>query len=382
MQPEFNAPPQQRHKEVYSHRAPWPIYSLHWSQRPGVFRLGLGSCVEEYGNRLQVVQLPAKGEPLVPVASADHPYPATKLMWTPAKGQAPELMATTGDYLRIWDFRERTDMVDPPPDPAGRREQVEPCVLTMKATLANIRRSGQSQGKKDLCAPLTSFDWNDTDPSMIVTSSIDTTCTVWDINAQQAKTQLIAHDKEVFDVAFARGTDIFASVGADGSVRMFDLRSLEHSTIMYETPPLSYPSSSPQATSSAGAPAAPDNSPLLRISWNKQDPNYIATFQIDSPQVIILDIRVPAVPVTELVGHVGYVNAVQWAPQSSGHIVTAGDDAQALVWEIVAATKGKPIHDPILAYTAESEINQLSWNASQPEWIAVAFGDTVQALRV
>ena len=27
---------------------------------------------------------------------------------------------------------------------------------------------------------------------------------------------------------------MFASVGADGSVRMFDLRHLEHSTIIYE----------------------------------------------------------------------------------------------------------------------------------------------------
>lgn len=34
--------------------------------------------------------------------------------------------------------------------------------------------------------------------------------------------------------AFARGKDLFASVGADGSVRMFDLRSLVHSTIIYE----------------------------------------------------------------------------------------------------------------------------------------------------
>ena len=68
------------------------------------------------------------------------------------------------------------------------------------------------------------MDWNETDPKWLVTSSIDTTCTLWDLNQQVAKTQLIAHDKEVFDVAFAKGTDIFASVGADGSVRMFDLR--------------------------------------------------------------------------------------------------------------------------------------------------------------
>ena len=33
-----------------------------------------------------------------------------------------------------------------------------------------------------------------------------------------------AHDKEVYDIAFACGTEVFASVGADGSVRLFDLR--------------------------------------------------------------------------------------------------------------------------------------------------------------
>ena len=38
------------------------------------------------------------------------------------------------------------------------------------------------------------------------------------------RTQLIAHDKEVYDMAFDRGKDIFASVGADGSLRTFDLR--------------------------------------------------------------------------------------------------------------------------------------------------------------
>ena len=66
------------------------------------------------------------------------------------------------------------------------------------------------------------------------------------------KTQLIAHDKEVYDIAFSKaggGRDMFASVGADGSVRMFDLRHLEHSTIIYEDP---------------------GHTPLLRLAWNKQ----------------------------------------------------------------------------------------------------------------
>ena len=37
-----------------------------------------------------------------------------------------------------------------------------------------------SQNKNsDFCAPLTSFDWNEVDPNLLGTSSIDTTCTVW-----------------------------------------------------------------------------------------------------------------------------------------------------------------------------------------------------------
>lgn len=55
-------------------------------------------------------------------------------------------------------------------------------------------------------------------------------------------------------------------LGADGSVRMFDLRHLEHSTIIYEDP---------------------QHSPLLRLAWNKQDPNYLATVAMDACEVNI-----------------------------------------------------------------------------------------------
>ena len=38
--------------------------------------------------------------------------------------------------------------------------------------------------------------------------------------------------------------------------------------------------------------------------------------------------------------------------------------------------------DPILAYTAEGEVNQLQWSASQSDWVAIAFGQKLQILRV
>lgn len=206
---------------------------------------------------------------------------------------------------------------------------------------------------------MTSFDWNDTDPSIIGTSSIDTTCTIWNIETKQAKTQLIAHDKEVYDIAFAPSTDVFASAGADGSVRMFDLRSLEHSTIIYESPELV---------------------PLLRLTWNKHDHNYLATFLMEQNQVVILDIRAPSVPVAELNGHNACVNSIAWAPHSSCHICTGGDDAQALIWDLSAMPK--PITEPILAYNAEAPINTLQWSQAQPEWVAITFDKKLQILRV
>lgn len=132
------------------------------------------------------------------------------------------------------------------------------------------------------------------------------------------KTQLIAHDKEVYDIAFASGVHVFASVGADGSIRMFDLRSLEHSTIVYE--------------SAETAPGC--NAPLIRLAWNKQDPNYLATVTVDSSKVVILDIRVPSMPAAVLEGHTHCVNGLSWAPHSSCHICTAADDSQALIWDL------------------------------------------------
>lgn len=232
------------------------------------------------------------------------------------------------------------------------------CYLHLQLILnsSHLRFETAQNKTSEYCAPLTSFDWNESDPNIIGTSSIDTTCTIWDLTTQKARTQLIAHDREVFDLAFARGKDVFASVGADGSVRMFDLRSLDHSTIIYESPNLD---------------------PLLRLEWNKQDPNYLATFMVDSRRTIILDIRVPSVPVAELGGHLGCVNATAWAPHSSCHICTAGDDSQALIWDLSQMPK-RPVDDPILAYNADGEINNLQWSASQPDWVSIAYKDKLQ----
>ena len=66
---------------------------------------------------------------------------------------------------------------------------------------------------------------------------------------------------------------------------------------------------------------------------------------------------------------------------SSCHICTAGDDHQALIWDIQQMPR--PIEDPILAYTAaEGEVNQIQWGPTQPDWIAICYNKCCEILRV
>ncbi|CDS43003.1 WD repeat containing protein 68 [Echinococcus multilocularis] len=337
-----------KNKEIYKYEAPWNIYSLNWSLRQDKrFRLAVGSFIEEYNNKIQIITLDEEQGEFVAQPAFNHYYPATKIMWMPdPKGNCPDLLATSGDYLRIWKVSENP--------------------TKLECTLNNNQSTG-------FCAPLTSFDWNEADPTIIGASSVDTTCTIWGLETQQAigrtrnvnghvKTQVIAHDKEVYDIAFSRATgnrDIFASVGADGSVRLFDLRNLLTSTIIYENR---------------------NRTPLLRLAWNRQDPNYIATFAMDSKEVTILDLRVLSTPMATLDNHRGYLNGLAWAPHSSCHICTAGEDCLALIWDIQSMPRA--IEDPILAYTAAAEINQIQWSALQPDWIAICYQNCLEILRI
>jgi len=106
----------------------------------------------------------------------------------------------------------------------------------------------------------------------------------------------------------------------------------------------------------------------------------LATILTDSSKAVILDIRVPSMPVAELTGHQAAINGIAWAPHSPCHICTCSDDKQALIWDIT--TKPKPIDDPILAFTAGGEINQLQWCASHEDWVGICFNNYVQILRV
>jgi DDB1- and CUL4-associated factor 7 len=343
--------------EIHNSRFLGPVHAIDWCKSPApgqqlrprsAFRLGIASFTEDFRNRIAVVGLQddrvlveddyGDYPDFVTLVEVSHGYPATALQWQPAnasnfawsqKTPMTELLATTGDSLRVFEYTSdaplvASSFVGRQPSSGGHR-------LSLKAALSGVsfllffpegrvpnvpvllqqsKVQGQSGG-----APLTNFSWNEKMPSLVVTSSIDTTCTVWNLDTSTAVTQLIAHDREVYDVAWLpNSTDIFVSVGADGSLRAFDLRSLEHSTILYETPP---PKNQPPT-------GRPPSSPLLRIAFNPGDPNYMSTFHQDGSDVQILDMRSPGAPVMELRAHRAPINAAGWSSTERGLVATAG----------------------------------------------------------
>ena len=317
-------------KEIYRYKPSFPTYGLNWSPDPRFpTRLALGSFLEDHTNKIQIVQANYEDDSVQVVASVDHAYPATKVMFQPLNNSETSLLATTADFLRLWEVKDSQ--------------------IQLKALLNNNKTS-------EYCAPVTSFDWNEVSPNILGTSSIDTTCTIWDIETQQAKTQLIAHDKEVYDMAFAKNSDhLFGSVGADGSVRMFDLRSLEHSTILYESP---------------------DFKPLLRLGWDVLDQNYLACIVLGGSSIVILDVRAPSTPVTELSGHQAPINSLVWNPHSSFHLCSGSDDGKVIIWDLSSQQPA------VLFYDAQSPVNQLGWSPLDPNRIGIAIEDEVQILKV
>ncbi|ODQ83021.1 hypothetical protein BABINDRAFT_159496 [Babjeviella inositovora NRRL Y-12698] len=363
----------------------YPLYCADWTaiEGKGFESIALSSFREDTSNKLQVVHGVKTDDDIefFRVAEVSVNYPITKLQWDPSMAAAAtpapiDRLAAAAECLRIYEI-----------DPLQNNALVE------RLTLTNAKHNNLNA-----LPPLTAFDWNKVDPGLIITSSIDTTCTVWDIrNGGVAKTQLIAHDSEVFDVQFTMdSTNVFASVGNDGSVRVFDLRSLEHSTIIYEPVP--------------GSEAAP----LVRLATSHANNYHMATVVAESLAILVLDMRYPGVPVATLEGHSAPVNDIKWHP-TKNWLLSGGDDCQALVWDCTnidrdraaytqqgyypsaspgVGTPGSPsgmpsapaipgmVEDtPILAYYEAMEVNNVCWDRDG-SWFGAVSGKGFQAVKL
>ncbi|KAH0325045.1 WD40 repeat-like protein, partial [Aureobasidium melanogenum] len=400
-----------------SYMAPWAAYSFDWCKWPvpngnSCGKMAIGSYLEDPHNFIQIVDTqitsqdqsamggPAYGIDYVKVAEATCAYPVTRISWEPPSSskQSTDLLATSGDHLRLWSLPSSSQpaMLSNNINRSASVNVRDPPVQKLQplALLSNSKTPEHT-------APLTSLDWNTLSPKLIITSSIDTTCTIWDIPTLTAKTQLIAHDKEVFDVRFCAGSvDVFVSCGADGSVRMFDLRSLEHSTIIYEPSEKTDKDkaampSSPTKSSAAGLPSSP---PLLRLAASPHDAHLLATFAADSNIVRILDARQPGTALLELRGHSASLNSIEWNPSRRGMLASGGDDSQVLVWDLLNSGNGASINGgaqgeaqakgPSASWRCDYEVNNISWAPQSAltgqggDWLGVCAGKGVWGVKL
>ncbi|KAI9796767.1 MAG: hypothetical protein M1833_006007 [Piccolia ochrophora] len=406
--------------------APWAIYAFDWckwsvgggSGNSGAGKVALGSYLEDGHNFIQILETrttpqsssdpstpgtSSHGVDFIKMAEATHSYPVTRILWEPpsSQKQSTDLLATSGDHLRLWSLPANASSPNNSITRTTSNRDPAPYKLTPLALLSNSKSPEHT-------APLTSLDWNTLSPSLIITSSIDTTCTIWDIPTLTAKTQLIAHDKEVFDVRFcANSVDVFVSCGADGSVRMFDLRSLEHSTIIYEPSEkgdkvASPTSMSPTAAQQNMSPAPP----LLRLSASPHDAHLLATFSQDSNIIRILDVRQPGQALLELRGHASSINCIEWSPSRRGTLASGADDSLVLVWDLLNQTGAPPAggingtnagqpgtgsdigRGPSAAWRCDFEVGNISWAPQSAltnqggDWLGVSGGRGIWGVKL
>ncbi|RKP30087.1 WD40 repeat-like protein [Metschnikowia bicuspidata] len=396
----------------------YPIYCADWRSSGSRELVALVSFRKGYQNKIQIVHgveyhhknSSDPDDRTPPTAGADSDdsaeasscafnfslaaevpvdYPITHTQWDPLG--FPRIAASL-EVLRLYQFCSETLL---------ESELVQTHLLANNST-----GHGGSTDQYDIntLPPVTSFDWNKTDPSIIITLSVDTTCTVWDLNRSssvekhkneaQVKTQLIAHDSEVFDVKFLhKSTNVFASVSNDGSMRVFDLRSLEHSTIIYE-PILAV---SADATVNVAPGHSYNSQALLRLLASNVDQHHLATVGVNLNHVLIIDMRMPGVPVATLDALFGgmnhtAVNLIAWNPLSNV-LLTGGDDCQALVWDFtrglsrslqsaVSVNGSIVIDTPDLAFPEDLEVNNVCWReGTQTHWMGVASGKGFQAVQ-
>ena len=312
-------------KNIYDYFTNMNLYGIAF-QNGNCPRLAISSLEKRLDNKIEILEL--VDNELKNVYEQQIGYPCTKLLWSPNKSKN-SLLAFTSDCVQIYDYSE------------------EKRVLTFQTRLNNL--------KSKYCGPLTSFDWNMVNDSILGTASLDNTCTIWDLNKQSIKTQLIAHDKEVFDIQFRNDENIFISGGADGSVRFFDLRMLDHSTIIYET-----------------------KGCINKLAWNLQAPYLIAALSLDKNIIYIFDSRMSCnVTMDELNLHKEAVTGCVWAPDNPTQLCSVSEDCSV----IISSFGNEQAQNNNVSYTAPCPINNVDWCKSFPEWIGITFHDRVQLLR-
>lgn len=184
-----------------------PIYSFDWSPHSAHFcSLAVGSFVTQRPldgsinrNEVQMVSLtdPQVTDFLPQSSPIVLDYPITKVQYSPHRmaGGDSELLGVSGDGLRIYKSRLAGSASSAEHELIAKLVPAQISTSPNASATASCRPSdaniitnnpGQPSASttRNSPAPITSFDWNRVDPNLLVTSSYDTTCAVWNLDVK------------------------------------------------------------------------------------------------------------------------------------------------------------------------------------------------------
>ena len=217
----------------------------------------------------------------------------------------------------------------------GRKLNLFKCSEKKLISVGSLMQSASKSIKT--CGPITGMDWNHANSNILATSCIDTTCTIWDAEVGKAVKQLIAHDCAVHDVSWDSTANNFATVAKDGSIRCFDLRNLEHSSVIFEHS---------------------HSEPITRVEWNKLNTNYVAVTTENS--IMVVDVRMPSFPASEVTFPEAEMTTIQWSSRSPSVLVSGGSDGKALLWDFALDSQ-----QPIGQFAVKASISDIHMSKNE-----------------
>eukprot|EP01067_Filipodium_phascolosomae_P000032 Filipodium_phascolosomae@DN1024_c0_g1_i1.p1 len=128
--------------------------------------------------------------------------------------------------------------------------------------------------------------------SRLVVSSLDSTCTIFNVEEKSIEHSIRAHTGEVMDVCWGPVPCLFASVGSDSCARLFDTRCLKNSALVYRQQM---------------------QLRLVRIDWRANCLGILSDGSTGQQATIVVDIRRPHLPQSEIFSPIRS-NAISWTP--------------------------------------------------------------------
>jgi len=324
----------------------WPVFGLAWAQGaspgdtpPSSLRLAVGSFLEDrYTNKVAIADFDMEQKTFAVRAEFSHDYAATKLLWRPANlasRDSPDLLATSGDYLRLWWV-------------SADGAQVQPHAVLCDPLETDWRRRGA----------VTSFDWAVHHPHFIVTTHANGTIYLWDINENAVLCTAQAHKTHAYDVAFNQyHGQLLATASGDGSIRLWDMRDhFDRTRVLFQA----------------------QEKGFFRVGWHPGNEHILMALPMSSNVPVIIDTRYPLNVAMKLQGHTGSVNALAWSPYpgNANQVMTGGDDCMVNMWEFPTQHSQQRTLEPKRHMRAQGAINNIAWNAQEP-YAAINYDCTV-----